>query len=135
MPVHSLYSFLSITACSLLEQKVSAAFASDLGPQGDHLASVFNFYGVPFVQANPSLLWNQQRTAYGSSVNVFPDRKWLTRVCAFNIPLDFIYRIEVFPQMLMDTLEASKLDSLAVFYYEESDVLLWKDFITAETRK
>ncbi len=57
-----------------------AAFAADLGPQGDHLASVFNFHGVPFVQANPSLLWNREKTLYGSAVNVFPSRKELTRV-------------------------------------------------------
>ncbi len=35
----------------------------------------------------------------------------------------------------MDVLEASKLDSLVVLYQEESDVLLWKDFVTAEARK
>ncbi len=57
-----------------------AAFGANLGPQGDHLASVFNFHGIPFVQSNPSMLWNREETPYGATVNVFPCRKALSRV-------------------------------------------------------
>ncbi len=35
----------------------------------------------------------------------------------------------------MDVLEALNLESFAVFYYDESDVLLWKDFMTAQASK
>ncbi len=37
--------------------------------------------------------------------------------------------------MLMDVIEALMPDSLVAIYYEQSDVLLWRDFINAEAQK
>ena len=84
-------SFLSAkSACQLVENGAMAAYATatpigaggggGLDAQGDNLASVFNFFGIPFLQANPSLLWDQQKTKYGAEVNIFPARPSLTKV-------------------------------------------------------
>ena len=67
-------------ACSLVERSVLAVFGSDLGAQGDLAASVLNFFGLSLIQANPSLLWEAQRTKYGQEINLFPSRRSLTRV-------------------------------------------------------
>ena len=37
--------------------------------------------------------------------------------------------------MLLDLIEESQLQHPVVFYYEVSDVLLWRDFVTAEGQK
>ena len=81
-------SFLSAkAACQLIENGAMAAYATvsaggdgGLDAQGDGLASVFNFFGIPFLQANPSMLWEQQKTKYGSEINIFPARQSLTMV-------------------------------------------------------
>ena len=56
------------------------AVAADLSDHGNLVASVFNFFSLPLVQSNPSLLWNSQSTKFGSSINIFPDRRSLTEV-------------------------------------------------------
>ena len=62
------------------------AVAADLSDHGSLVASVFNFFSLPLVQSNPSLLWNSQSTKFGSSINIFPDRRSLTEVMRwFNI--------------------------------------------------
>ena len=60
--------------------RLLAAYGEALGPQGDAVASVLSFFSLPFVQANPSRLWNRQRTLYGSAANLFPERQQLTMV-------------------------------------------------------
>ena len=37
-------------------------------------------------------------------------------------------------QALMDVIAELKLNPLAIFYYEEEEVLLWKDFLEQETK-
>ena len=115
-------TFLSAkSACQLVENGAMAAYmdAGSAGAQGDNLASVFNFFGIPFIQSNPSLLWDQEQTKYGAEVNIFPSRQSLT-------------------QLHLDVLNRNGLESesrpLVIFYSESSDVLLWKSFIDAKTK-
>lgn len=68
------------------------------------------------LQSNPSLLWNEQKTKYGSSINVFPCRATLT-------------------SMLLDVLAKLDLKSVCIFYYEDVDVLLWKGFVDVSARR
>ena len=55
-------------------------YGENLGALGDQIASVTNFLAVPLLQTNPSLLWRQQMTKFGSSVNLFPSRRVLSSV-------------------------------------------------------
>ena len=69
-----------IAACHLIEYGVMTAVAADLYDHGNLVASVFNFFSLPLVQSNPSLLWSSQSTKFGSSINMFPNRRSLTEV-------------------------------------------------------
>ena len=37
--------------------------------------------------------------------------------------------------MLLDVIKVQELTSPVIFYYEESDILLWKNFIDSEAKK
>ena len=66
--------------CQLVEKNVQAVLGVELGSMDQNVASILNYLGLPLVQVNPSHLWSVQKTQYGSSVNLFPDRKTLSQV-------------------------------------------------------
>ena len=81
-------TFLSLkSVCQLVEQDVVAVIGIDLNNLDNQVASILNFFGIPLLQVNPGLLWENQKTLYNSSVNLYPSRKVLAQVKAHVLSL------------------------------------------------
>ena len=74
-------TFLSVkSVCQLVERDVVAVIGIDLENLDNQVASILNYFGIPFLQINPGFLWQNQRTKYNSSINMYPSRKVLAEV-------------------------------------------------------
>ena len=69
-----------ITVCQFVQKGTVAVFGIDLALQGDYVASILNYHGIPFIQSNPTVLWSTSKTKYGTSINLFPSRIMLMKV-------------------------------------------------------
>ena len=49
------------------------------------MASILNYFGIPFLQINPSLGWDNEQTLYNSSVNLYPSRKILSQASVTSV--------------------------------------------------
>lgn len=111
-------SFLTAkTVCDLVGRKgVVASLGHSLGPSAfDVSSSVLAYFGIPLIRADSDMAWTKQRTAQGTanghSLNVYPSRDSLTQL--------------LFDLVLKTDMDADNA-AMIVFYYEESDILLWK---------
>ena len=65
--------------CQLIERDVLAVIGVDLKSLDKQVASILNFFGLPFLQINPSLAWDNEQTNYNTSINLYPSRKVLSQ--------------------------------------------------------
>jgi len=93
-----------------------AVLGVDIGPMDQMVASVLSYVGIPFVQINPSFLWSTQKTKYGASINLFPDRNVLS-------------------QALIDLVGDMKMGPVSILYEEEADILLWKNYLELQFKE
>ena len=77
---HSFFFFLCLQkVCQLIERDVLAVIGVDLKSLDKQVASILNFFGLPFLQINPSLAWDNEQTNYNTSINLYPSRKVLSQ--------------------------------------------------------
>ncbi len=105
-------------ACHLVESGVVSAVGNiGLSWHSELVASVFNFFNLPLILAEPETdLYRsrKRRTEHGApAANLFPSRAALTRATA-------------------DLIGHLRLDSPIIVYHEENEVVLWKEFVDAE---
>ena len=75
------HRFFLFPVCRMVEREAMAVLGFDLGPSAsDLVASILNYVGLPLIQVNPSLLWSIQKTRFGGSTNIFPNRLALSQV-------------------------------------------------------
>ena len=134
--------FYFVLVCQLVEKDVMGVMGFGLDSMDSVVASTLNYIGVPFIQVNPSFLWSIQKTKYGTSVNLFPDRtvlsqaRWVpsfverfTNILLAHSNLESHY----FPlQALIDLMTDLKMHSTAILYDQETDILLWRNYLEAE---
>ena len=68
------------SVCQLIENDVMAVVGVNLGHMDQHIASILSYVGVPFLQINPSLQWENAYTKFNTSLNLYPSRKILAEV-------------------------------------------------------
>ena len=75
-------TFMSLkSVCQLVEHgDVLAVIGINLENLDNQIASMLNYFGIPLMQINPGLLWENQWTKYNSSINLYPSRKVLSEV-------------------------------------------------------
>ena len=77
---HRFIFFLCLQkVCQLIERDVLAVIGVDLKSLDKQVASILNYFGLPFLQINPSLAWNNEQTNYNTSINLYPSRKVLSQ--------------------------------------------------------
>ncbi|TRY76252.1 hypothetical protein TCAL_05326, partial [Tigriopus californicus] len=106
----------SKSVCHLIEKHCMMVYGANLNNLGEISASTLNFFGIPFVQSNPSLLWNHQHHQFETSMNLFPKRSTLSSA-------------------ILDIVKHLNLSHLVVIYHEEMEALLWKHFIDSESKR
>ena len=98
--VSHLDSFLTTKSlCQLIDKDVMAVIGINMENLDQHISSILSYVGIPFLQINPSIQWENSILKYNSSVNLYPSRKILAQVrCElffFLVNFFFINTIEL----------------------------------------
>ena len=72
------------SVCQLIDNDVMAVVGVNLGHLDQQIASILSYVGVPFLQINPSLQWENAYTKFNTSLNLYPSRKILAEVKKFE---------------------------------------------------
>lgn len=83
----------------------------DLKNQAAAVASILNFVGIPLLQINPWLSWNNEQTQFNTSVNFYPSKRVLSAVA-------------------IDLIQTLDWNPLTIFYQEDQDILLWSQYLS-----
>ena len=79
--VSHLDSFLTTKSlCQLIDKDVMAVIGINMENLDQHISSILSYVGIPFLQINPSIQWENSILKYNSSVNLYPSRKILAQV-------------------------------------------------------
>ena len=79
--ISHLDSFLTTKSlCQLIDKDVMAVIGINLENLDQHISSILSYVGIPFLQINPSMQWENSILKYNSSVNLYPSRKILAQV-------------------------------------------------------
>ena len=79
--VSHLDSFLTTKSlCQLIDKDVMAVIGINMENLDQQISSILSYVGIPFLQINPSIQWENSILKYNSSVNLYPSRKILAQV-------------------------------------------------------
>ena len=99
------------SVCQLIERDIVAVIGVNLKNLDQQVSSILNYFGIPMLQINPSLAWDNEKTGYNTTVNLYPSRKVLSEA-VIDILVDF------------------KWDQVTIFYQDDQDILLWSEFLS-----
>ncbi len=99
------------SVCQLIENEVIGVIGLDLKNLDDQVASILSFVGIPFLQANPSLSWDNEKSQFNSTINFYPSRKVLS-------------------EAVIDFIDSKAWDPVTIFYDQVQDILLWAGFLS-----
>lgn len=105
--------FVLLSVCQLIENDVVAILGINLKNQANQVASISNFVGLPLLQINPWISWNNEQTQFNTSVNFYPSARVLSKV-------------------VIDLIETLDWNPLTIFYQEDQDILLWSHYLSSK---
>ena len=117
----------SISVCQLIERDVIAVIGVNLKSLDKQVASILNYFGIPFLQINPSLGWDNEQTLYNSSVNLYPSRKILSQASVTSVVE--LEGIDIREHSLI----FNYVDKISAFfgYFPTQGWYLWRNSFTA----